>query len=446
MKPIQYLESGRLLTSRHAGSHRWWLDIARVGTPCIEPLPDGRWKATFFWKDPQGSELTSAYRCVWININCLTDHHQSASPQSLQRLSGTDVWYWQTTLNAGWRGSYSFIPSLDDHPFIDSTEDAHLAMHNVRNWWRGMFGQATHDLLNHRRAWQGAKGHFLSGISMPDAPEQPAWEDFDNFATASGRCMPAPPAWLQHHRWTSQRLGNTRNVWVYTTGNNDAANRPLAILLDGQFWAQQMPIWDPLMQFTRQQKLPAAVYLLIDVIDSQQRGKELTCKEDFWLAIQEELLPQLTQWAPHSNDPAKTVVAGQSFGGLSALYAGLHWPQRFGCVLSQSGSFWWPRRDLLQATDEPQDGCWLLQQIAKGLGNTHPLKIFIQAGVHERLIDHVNERLVDMLQHSAHQVNYQKVEGGHDALCWRGGLLDGLQALWSPQFTSSIKHVCRQQE
>ncbi|XNM47213.1 hypothetical protein ACLK15_03325 [Escherichia coli] len=26
------------------------------------------------------------------------------------------------------------------------------------------------------------------------------------------------------------------------------------------------------------------------------------------------------------------------------MYAGLHWPERFGCVLSQSGSYWWPHR------------------------------------------------------------------------------------------------------
>ncbi len=48
--------------------------------------------------------------------------------------------------------------------------------------------------------------------------------------------------------------------------------------------------------------------------------------------------------APFSDRADHAVVAGQSFGGLSALYVGLHWPERFGCVLSQSGSYWWPHR------------------------------------------------------------------------------------------------------
>ncbi|XPE55204.1 hypothetical protein ACNKHW_03225 [Shigella flexneri] len=35
--------------------------------------------------------------------------------------------------------------------------------------------------------------------------------------------------------------------------------------------------------------------------------------------------------------PIAPWLPGRVFGGLSALYAGLHWPERFGCVLSQSG-------------------------------------------------------------------------------------------------------------
>ncbi|MCP1064764.1 hypothetical protein M5G07_01255 [Serratia symbiotica] len=56
--------------------------------------------------------------------------------------------------------------------------------------------------------------------------------------------------------------------------------------------------------------------MLIDVIDLKQRMRELTCKEDFWLAVQEKLMPQVAKWASYSDSPASTVVAGQSFGGL----------------------------------------------------------------------------------------------------------------------------------
>jgi len=432
LKTEQLPESSRLLASKHAGSHGWWLDIARRGTPLLEPLDNGRWKVTFLWRDPQGCEFTSGYRRVWLHINCLTDHHQPAPPQSLQRLSGSDVWYWQLELNANWRGSYCFIPCMDDRPLPLHSSDAHANMHSVRHWWQQVFANATQDLLNPYRAWPDADGHFLSGLHMPQAPLQPAWRDFDRYAVASGRCTPAPPAKLQRHTWHSQRLGTERHVWVYSTGESNPANRPLAILLDGQFWAQQMPVWDPLMQLTRAGKLPEAVYLLIDVIDQKHRAQELTCNDEFWLAVQQELLPQLNDWAPHSAEATSTVVAGQSFGGLSSLYAGLRWPDRFGAVISQSGSFWWPRRDMLQLPTLPEDACWLMRQLeAQRLGMHGKLQVFIEAGVHEKQIHQVSDRMVDLLHAAGHRVQYRVVEGGHDALCWRGGLLDGLQAHWA---------------
>ncbi|MEG3387497.1 hypothetical protein V5H41_28390, partial [Salmonella enterica] len=50
---------------------------------------------------------------------------------------------------------------------------------------------------------------------------------------------------------------------------------PLAILLDGQFWAENMPVWPALASLTHQRLLPGAVYLLIDAIDTQHRSQEL---------------------------------------------------------------------------------------------------------------------------------------------------------------------------
>ncbi|WP_459176336.1 enterochelin esterase [Ewingella americana] len=425
-------ESGTLLSSKHAGSNDWWLNIARRGTPWIEPSGQGNWKVTFFWRDPQGSEFTSVYQRVWINITGKTDHHQPRPPQSLQRLSGTDVWFWQTEMEAGWRGSYSFMPASENRPFAPPSDDPHANMLALRRWWAERFAASTHDILNAHRSWSGGRGHRVCGVHMPDAPPQPAWQDFDTFATGCGRCMPAPPTRLQKHLWHSPRLGNSRTVWVYTTGEDDPASRPLAILLDGQFWSQQMPVWEPLHQLTEQGKLPEAVYLLIDVIDTEHRSRELTCNADFWLAVQEELLPQLRSWAPFRDSPDTTVVAGQSFGGLSSLYACLHWPQTFGCALSQSGSFWWPQRG-----QSEQDSGWLLRQIKQGVGQASPLKIYLEAGVHERLIHRVNGELRDLLRASPHQVHYRAVAGGHDALCWRGGLMDGLMMLWSPHFVAT---------
>jgi enterochelin esterase family protein len=417
-----------LLSAGDAGSAAWWNEINTQGSPWIERPVDGLCNVTFFWRDPQGSEATSDFQRVWININGITDHHQPKPPQSLQRLAGTDVWFLHIALRSGWRGSYSLIPRTETGGEFPQDPDAYTAMLAARDWWKDMFAHAIHDPLNLNHPWPGAKSHALSPLHMPDAMPQPAWREFD----LHGAQPPQAPAKLQIYQWNSARLGNRRKVWIYTTGDSqDLASRPLALLLDGQFWAQQMPVWQPLMQLTQEGSLPQAVYVLIDVIDTQTRSRELTCNADFWQAIQEELLPAVAALAPHSGSADKTVVAGQSFGGLSSLYAGLHWPQRFGCVLSQSGSFWWPRRNKAQQEEHPDDADLLLREVSNGLGAASHLKIFMEAGSNERLIYQVNNQMEELLGRTGNSVRYRVVDAGHDALSWRGGLLDGLQCLWN---------------
>lgn len=117
------------------------------------------------------------------------------------------------------------------------------------------------------------------------------------------------------------------------------------------------------------------------------------------------------------------MVAGQSFGGLSSLYAGLNWPQRFGCVLSQSGSYWWPHRG------GQQEGM-LIGQLKAGEKTARGLRIVLEAGRNEPLIFRANQAIYAELH--AQQVYWRQVDGGHDALCWRGGLTQGLMTLWQP--------------
>ncbi len=394
------------------GREPWWQAVAQRGTPLIEPTEGGRYRLTFLWRDLEG--IASGTQRVWLNITGVTDHHQPGLPQSLQRLPGTDVWAWETELDGRWRGSYCLIPTDEPAPF---ESEAQPDLQGIRLWWRSVFPLAQADPLNPRRAWQGGRGLAVSGVHLPEAPPQSAWAGFDVDVA------PAVSPALQQHLWDSERLGNRRPVWLFTTGNTTPDERPLAILLDGQFWAQTMPVGAPLQQLTDAGLLPEAVYLLIDNSDRALRSSELPCNPAFWLALQEELLPQVCDWAPHAQSPSSTVVAGQSFGGLAALYAALHWPERFGCALSQSGSFWWPQRGAPGR---------LFEALASGQGSTHPLRLFMEAGLREPAILEASRALVPRLREQGHELDYREIDGGHDALWWRGGLLDGLVQLWRP--------------
>lgn len=390
------------------GSEAWWQ--SKNGPEWVRE--QGKYRVTFWWRDPAGTQHTSAVKRVWLYITGVTDHHKNARPQSLERIPDTDVWQWQGEFSPQWRGSYCFIPSENTDDFAPDVfhgeQPDRLAL---REGWRKLLPQAMSDPLN-TQSWRGGRGHDVSALEMPDAPVQPGW-DRPNTPYRQPVCID----------WQSKRLGNRRRVWIFTTGDDDP-ERPLAVLLDGQFWAESMPVWPALTALTLGRKLPPAVYVFIDVIDMAHRNNELPCNPDFWLTVQEELLPLVKQRTPFSDRADRTVVAGQSFGGLSSLYAALNWPQRFGCVLSQSGSYWWPHRG-------GQLEGLLIAQLKAGEKTARGLRIVLEAGCNEPLIYRANQAIYDEL-HTQQQVYWRQVDGGHDALCWRGGLTQGLMTLWQP--------------
>jgi enterochelin esterase family protein len=140
--------------------------------------------------------------------------------------------------------------------------------------------------------------------------------------------------------------------------------------------------------------------------------------------VQEELLPLVRGHAPFSDRPDRTVVAGQSFGGLAAMFAALNWPQRFGCVLSQSGSYWWPHRD-------GRGTGFIGERLRQGEASAAGLRIWLEAG---QRTDYFSRQpgAAGATHHTQQTIFWRQVDGGHDALCWRGGLTAGLIQLWQP--------------
>lgn len=395
------------------GSKGWWQEKQAQGIPLVTRENAGQCAVVFLWRDPQGCEQTSPVKRVWVYVTGVTDHHQRSRPQTLERVPGTDVWQWQTRLSATWRGSYCYIPSTNEDDFPAAAFEGIVpAPMALREGWQKLLPQAIADPLN-PESWLGGRGHPMSALHLPGAPKQAGW-DKPHTPFSAPLCI----------TWQSHCLDNQRNVWIFSTGDAQPEQRPLAIVLDGQFWAEGMPVWPALQAQTDAGELPPAVYVLIDVIDNTTRSDELPCNAQFWQAVQEELLPQIRTLIRWNENPETTVVAGQSFGGLSALYAALHWPEKFGCVLSQSGSYWWPRRETYQ------QGGLLIQQLEEGFQCDKPLRIYLEAGVREPLIHQVNQRLYPLLQQTQLAVFYRQVDGGHDTLCWRGGLIDGLAWLW----------------
>lgn len=262
----------------------------------------------------------------------------------------------------------------------------------------------------------------VSALHLPDAPPQPEWQATDQHQQ--------PTVTTRSLLWESPRLANRRTVSLLETGENRSAQRPLVLLLDGEFWLTAMPLAAPLQTLTTQQQLPSAIYLFIDAIDRTHRSLELPCYPAFWEAVQDELLPLVSAHTGWQAAAERTLVAGQSFGGLSAVYATLNWPQYFGQAVSLSGSFWWPTRG------KPQGQ--LLQQLTQQTFPAAPRRLWLEAGKREPAVCQANEMLYQALQQQQINSCLTLIEGGHDALCWRGGLLNGLRALLTTPISCSL--------
>ncbi len=394
-----------------AGSEpEFWKRVSRAGTPRIESVADGRVQVSFLYRHSSGADPARVY----FDASSLTDHH-SAQLTTMRRLDDTGIWFWSAEVASTWRGSYRFVPASAelvaqvDPPGIADT------VAGVRSRFLGLLDHAVADEFNPRRA--SISGTDRASLAeMPDAPVQRWWHEADENTEAPRELV-----------WDSTVLGNSRRVWVHETPGDTDARRPLVIVLDGERWVEDNPLAPVLDLATEAGEFPAAVVVFVHTIDNDSRGEELPCNADFWRAIIDELLPKVADITPFTDDPTRTVVAGQSYGGLAGMFAALTRPDRFALVASQSGSFWWPQMPHGD-TQGPLGG-----RIAEMLADqvVPSFRADMTVGIHEGHMPANNERIADMLRTRGIDVRYSEFDGGHEWLCWRGDLVESLIRLLS---------------
>lgn len=283
------------------------------------------------------------------------------------------------------------------------------------------------------RRWGGAP---QSVVRLSNAPGEADWQPRAD----------VPRGTVTLHTVRSAALGNERRVWVYTpattsptqppapapapaptsgasatpapAGPESATPLPVLVLFDGEMWQPELGVATLLDNLIADGRLPPLVALLPDALDSDTRWSELACNDRFVDFLTDDLLPWAAARWPLTTDPARTVLAGQSLGGLLATYAAVRAPHRFGNALSQSGSFWWP--------DGPA-GQWLTSLVARTPADpAHPVRCWLSAGEQEWVLLPANRRLPEVLRAQGYAAQYREFNGGHDYLCWRTELADGL--------------------
>jgi enterochelin esterase-like enzyme len=378
----------------------FWRELAACGAPLIEPVEgddDHSW-VTFLWRG-------QAVQSVQL-VSLLVPPGQG----ELQLITGTDVWYklFKVRNNARLTYQFSSLP-------VDATMIKRNLQIDPLNPHIFDFFTVEEDPtgVNLRR----------SVLEMPNAPVQHWIEKRADVLTGQ----------LDLAQVHSQRLNNQRRVWVYTPPGYDTEREkayPLLLLFDGWTYLNLIPTPTILDNLIAAGEIPPLVAAFVDNLSMIIRLRELILHAPFNAFLVDELVPWLRRRYHITADPGRIVISGASAGGLAATYAALEYPQVFGKVLSQSGAF------THSPKGDPQDE-WIARQFAKR--GRLPIRFYMDVGdLENNLFEKgpaspnlltTNRNLRDVLSSKGYQLYYQEFSGGHDQICWRGTLSDGLRYL-----------------
>ncbi|BFP57338.1 alpha/beta hydrolase-fold protein [Streptomyces griseus] len=311
---------------------------------------------------------------LWRGSGAVLDFESWSPPVPLRRWEDTDCWYAEVPMPARLRVTY-----------------------------RVLVGDAAHaDPFNPAGA-----GADRSLAATPDAPPQPYWPDL----TADD----VPPLPRTRIRWSSDRLGGRRTVRVHPV----AGGGPVVLLLDGDDWLYLHPA---VAAFDAAAAAGAMPPVTLVFVPAKDREAEFACRPGLWEAVRDELLPLVGDCGvPAGLD--RMVVAGQSLGGLSALYAALEFPELVSRIACQSGSFWWAPGavDLPDPLGGPVGGA-IAERLRRG-ADLSRLRCAFDVGEHEtRMLPHC-ELAESLTERAGATVRVSRSASDHDRAGWRHALV-----------------------
>jgi enterochelin esterase family protein len=242
---------------------------------------------------------------------------------------------------------------------------------------------------------------------------------------------------IEKQKIHSELLKNEHDLSIYLPAGYKANATPydLVVIFDESAYLTKVPTPVILDNLVAASKIPPTVAVLIANPTQETRNQELQPNPKFADFLAKELLPWIRAHYNVTDDPAKTVVAGSSLGGLAAAYAGYKHPEIFTNVLCQSGSFWWaPDHSGAIPDGVITETGWMAKQFIAS--SKLPLKFYLDAGSFEfdsngtgGGILETSRDMRNVLLAKGYEVHYQQFVGGHDYLSWRGTFADGLMDL-----------------
>ena len=310
--------------------------------------------------------------------------------QPLQRLEGTDLWALAMELPARSRFEYKF------------------------EIVRGGDRQLVLDELNPAQA-QDPFG--ANSVCRGFGYKRPRWS-LHNPEARSGT--------LDTMQINATAFEDQRDINIYLPARYKR-NRsyPLLVVHDGPDYLRYADLKTVLDNLIHRQEIPA---MIVALTESRNRLVEYTGDLRHANFIAKNLVPALTEKFSLQADRNAKGLMGASLGGVASLHTASLFPDLFGQLLLQSGSFAFS--DLGQHQKGPVFDP-VVRFVNSYRANPFPLaeKIYMSCGIYESLI-YENRSLVPLLQNQGMQIKFEEARDAHNWENWRDRLRQGLTWLF----------------
>lgn len=313
----------------------------------------------------------------------------------LTRVPGTDLWYHVLELPEGSRVEYKFQVTM------------------------GQETRLVHDPLNDRLARDPFGANSVchaAGYTVPD------WIHEDPAARKGS---------VEERVFRSRALKGERRILLYRPARYRETRRyPLLVVHDGTDYDRFASLTTVLDNLIHRRDIPG---LVVAMTDPPNRMDQYRDSADHARYVAEELVPSLEREMPLVAEPSGRGLMGASLGAVASLSIAIRYPEIFGRLLLQSGSFAFSD---IGSHDRGPIFDPIAEMVNRYRAEPFPVseRVFVSCGVHESLI-YENRSLVPILQKTGMDVRYVEARDGHNWENWRDRLREGLAFLFpGPQW------------
>lgn len=243
----------------------------------------------------------------------------------------------------------------------------------------------------------------LSVLALPGATPSPHTDDVDPAYPLQGS--------VEELSFTSITFDIPMKVAVYTPPRL-AEN--IAFISDGQICLSDVSLLPALESAQKNGTIPPTTCVFFAPAAAEDRPKVLGDPTKLAIFLRMEVLKILNDRSiPHSAE--KSTIVGASLGGFAAANIVLDAPDLVKKAIVQSAALWWPDKEF--------------ETLAKYRETLDPdlrITIFHEVGALEPFLLQENQEFAQILHERQITHSSREYCGGHDYVCWRAGIIDGL--------------------